>query len=67
MLSKKIIWENNGRIIDSFIISTSEDVTQTHKYILEALTDKFNPVVSVNWSDFGNSGDTIRIENIPLH
>ncbi len=58
-VSRTIIWENNGNIIDS--ISFYGDEVAIKYYIIEFLQNKPNSVLQKDWSKFGKSGDCIKI------
>ena len=63
-ISKTIIWKNtNSNIIrDSFPVSC-ESTQKVRELIIDALNNKPNKVLQVDWSRFGEDGDCIIIED----
>lgn len=59
----QLIWENDGMMIDSVVVSADEDELQTtvKKYLVEFLTNKTNSVLQKDWSAFGKNGDCIKV------
>jgi hypothetical protein len=63
MSGKQIIRENNGKVMDTVIVSANDDESESavKKYLIEMLTNKPNSVLQKDWSQFGQSDDCIKI------
>ncbi len=66
--TKLVSWKNNNTkcTIASVPISVDTNASElkVREFIIDALNNKPNDVLSFNWSNFGKNGDYIVVEDI---
>ena len=67
-VTKIIKWKNQNIILGHISVSVDEEVIneKVKMAIIDALSNKPNPILQIDWSNFGKSGDCIEIEDINI-
>ncbi len=67
-VTKIIKWKNQNITLDHISVSADEEVInkKVKMAIIDALNNKPNPILQIDWSKFGENNDCIEIEDVKI-